>query len=623
MGFLTEVAAELTASLLEQAGVDIRKRFRKSDRSRALESCVFAGLAAAESLFPKEPSGSTSYYMSEFKTRLTSKEVSREFLFLLNPAIVKKEDTVELVAKLYSHFVSITQGYLPEQIPDLPPFDDIIHAIIDGFYDRATQQSPYQSEIQLNLLGGILRQGNQSVEQRNRMISLLEERRPYYSSSVEEYVNQEYSYQNIFHLPGVPVDQIAPSFNTLYVPQWLSEFVGEPRQYLPYDYQQQALLFIQDSAGSGKSTLLQRIVLDACEAYIKGASHMIPCLLHANELTPKPLQSLETHIIELIASGKNLDAAEISSKAKRGGLLIAIDGFDEVSQAQRNSIAKALQRSRLYNDGGSGRLILAGRPVFNTGLGRLHKVSLRPFTRDDAFSLVGRWRDHLLSTGTLAMHSKGHKVLQELRQYINDYQGSLPIGVGKPLYLTYLIILATSSNFEDDIFNIVDRPVRLYKRIVEVVIPDWEDLKSHNSPASPFSISLSSPDSRKILLASAFAIHDADIGETMSEDTLFKSLKQGEFTKKYLQDVSNELLDWTLEEWLHATVLVRDKRQHSISFWHLELQEYCAARFLVERFDCMSLAIPTSLEEKMLTPKWRGTRHWYHAIQSDLEHRCF
>ena len=162
-GFLLDVAPEVTAEILVAAGVKGKNRLWPDERQKALRACVDGALLAAEATLPEITSGPTSYYIDQLNKAIKQPAFCKGLLALIDLPALDEATVNDLANTLRQAFTEITQGYAPEQIPDLP-FDDFVLALLTGFYTTASKQPLFQPEIQINLQKGTYRLLEQLLE---------------------------------------------------------------------------------------------------------------------------------------------------------------------------------------------------------------------------------------------------------------------------------------------------------------------------------------------------------------------------------------------------------------------------------------------------------------------------
>ena len=252
------------------------------------------------------------------------------------------------------------------------------------------------SHVARHLLDGILQAVSQVATQ--RIAATL---------SLRRYSRLQLAGQNRFlNVPGIV--EINLEIDEIFVPLTL-ERAGTSRNYSHSD-----ILGIGDririvgDPGSGKSSVAKRLFRDECKKTQNGfGSDRLPMFVELRRLNI-PANASEKGLGDwflktLVAAIKKLDVYEaercFNVYASTKGLLIILDGLDEVSAVQYPRVEKAINAlsSRLQELGARNVVVLTMRTQFHQQIrGSYTKsfpiiLNLKPFSPTDIFDFLTRW----------------------------------------------------------------------------------------------------------------------------------------------------------------------------------------------------------------------------------------
>jgi hypothetical protein len=149
--------------------------------------------------------------------------------------------------------------------------------------------------------------------------------------------------------------------------------IADLRAYLGKQHSNRIRVCLVDGpAGIGKTHLIEALTFERCEAYRRGESP--PPILHVTS-RGRRLSNLR----DVIAACKDIVRAKFTFEqvpvlVRRGLLLLAIDGFDELVDADGYKDAWFALRDVLHEIGAGGTIILAGRDTFFDEQGFLQRL---------------------------------------------------------------------------------------------------------------------------------------------------------------------------------------------------------------------------------------------------------
>ncbi len=436
--------------------------------------------------------------------------------------------------------------------------------------------------------------------------------------ALQLYVERLRNESSRLNFPGIPYTPtgISPSLEDIYILQILDN--SKTRTKYSY-FLRNLKLLVEEKAGFGKSMLLKRIAIDYCNQYLSNQREQIPVKLDARDIVLSGNGRFDDWLVKSLTSQTGLNEVQIRRTLNTRGVSLIVDGLDEASKEQRRDFYLILQRSNLVQEDGN-QIIVASRPLGNIGLNSFDElVKLYPFSIYDAYQLVERWEKFFkrIETDELAQ-------LEHLKTKISSFSGKeglMPESLKVPLYLTYLIFLTISQGGEEAL-RILDNKISLYKRILEVVIRTWEESKQHDTDLKPDIAELSTMYRMPIICAIAFILQEQGKTNTsLAKNTLLIHLER--IRNDYLAGMTVPMIEAWFKYWINSNVLVvNEPNFEQVSFWHREMQEYCAARYLAEKYRSSDLDMEEESQHKLYHDEdWQNVRRLYNAISRDPEHQ--
>lgn len=424
--------------------------------------------------------------------------------------------------------------------------------------------------------------------------------------TMQEYISalkKEFSVLNLPGIPGVP-GGIQPEFEEIYVTQRLHTYqhTGAYIEFLT-----QKSLLVRDTAGSGKSTLLNRVLLDKCKDY-SGNVSIIPIWLKAKDIDFKLNTPFIDYLIEVVAQQKGLSRdlqQQLYKASTEGKLSVLIDGLDEVPHDNRLNIARALGDASIQRH--NNQIILASRPMGNIGI-NFPNAELERFDLFSASFLVDKWKGYFDQQGILNRDNNGDK-LKALENALNDAfndSGAISEILQTPLYLTYLIFNTISpEEDEQESSLLIKNETSLIKRTIEYVIPYWEEMKNGRILGQGFLPS--KYVALKILWLTGFLLKKYPFSS--KTDILFRLQDE---SRAFFEGLSSATLESGFNYWQECNVFHIKDINEAVSFWHAEIGEFCAAKYLCTEHGKKTVLSDKEMWETIRTdPDWANVKKFY------------
>lgn len=427
-------------------------------------------------------------------------------------------------------------------------------------------------------------------------ISAIQENIP-----LEDYLRRLHIRELALDLPGLP--DMQPTLEEIYIR--LSKEAIEKLDSEP-------LIQVEDIAGAGKSTLLKDVIIHHCELFLSDEKDRVPIVMKARHYAPDSRESLETTLLKTTAGREQIDITELRNLLQLGKLIFIIDGIDEASESSRVELLDAIKVCDTVTSPSGNQLIIAGRHLTYFRPTGFDVVGLNRLNIASAYKLIRNWQGYLQRAGVPMKNIANLDILADYVTNLGREGRQLDRILSTPLHLTYLITLAANMENDESIRRIARSQIALYKRIIESAIPYWEAHKRNAAPGDMLSTFSLTP---VVTFRSLYAI-----GFTLQLDNAHKHLLQlfsnvQEHCRRYLKEVRDEQLYESYRYWTKASVLKEDAFIGTIDFWHTEMREYCAARYLYEVRDPEG-SLPEEYSETLYQSGWDGVRHLYMAMCS-------
>lgn len=143
-------------------------------------------------------------------------------------------------------------------------------------------------------------------------------------------------------------------------------------------------LLITDTAGMGKSTLMKKIFIETVDK-----SKSIPVLIELRRLTKSNTIIDEIHQ-QINSIDKNFDESLLLELIKIGGFTFILDGYDEISLSERESVTSDVQK--FIHKVPNNNFILTSRPENAlASFGDFHQFTIEPLKKTEAFELLRKY----------------------------------------------------------------------------------------------------------------------------------------------------------------------------------------------------------------------------------------
>jgi predicted NACHT family NTPase len=328
--------------------------------------------------------------------------------------------------------------------------------------------------------------------------------------------------------------------------------------------------------GSGKTTFLRHLAV-AC-ARKEFQPERIPVLIELRSLTFRQLENLD--LLALLGQELRLtDSAQIEHLLDKAGILLLIDGLDEVPELYRQQVQKFVQNfSRIYHDT---RIILTCRTqAVASALDGFECVEVADFSPEQVEQFVDNW--------FAALDSANQNLTADFKRQLR-----LPEHQTTAELTTTPVLLSLACWIFQDQGVFPAQRVSLYREGLELLLARWDkDRGIHRDCQNETYRKLSWLERKELL--GYIAAHKFQ----KEQYVLFEQREIEHYLTTYLKieiRESPEILK-TIES-QHGLIIERSHRVFSFS--HLTFQEYLVADWFCERPQYWS-----EILEHM------GKRHW-------------
>jgi len=377
----------------------------------------------------------------------------------------------------------------------------------------------------------------------------------------EEYLIRTYDKYNSVNALAIPNSQF--KLKEIYVTQTLvkgNRYESEDETYkinrLPTGLiKKYKKVLIIDTAGMGKSTIMKYMFVDLIDNCIKDVG--IPIFIELNRLN-KNRTILSEIQSELNSLSKDFDTDLLLSFIQKGGFVFFMDGYDEISIADRNEVTKDIQEF-ISKAGTKNFYIMASRPEDGlASFGDFQSLGIQPLTKREAFELLTKY------------DISHHKIVsKELIKELNTGKyTSIDEYLVNPLLVSLLYI---AFNYKAEI------PLKkhqFYRQVYDALFNSHK-LAQGQKPHEKRS-GLDIDDFNRVL---RYIGYDCliRIGVQFDKDTILNTIKRAkEFCENLRFSESNFLKD------LMTSVPLFTKDGTDYKWAHKSLMEYFAARFIAE-----------------------------------------
>ena len=168
-------------------------------------------------------------------------------------------------------------------------------------------------------------------------------------------------------------------------------------------------ILITDTAGMGKSTMMKRMFIDLTDRGMRSLG--IPIYIELNRLKKGHSILMEIHE-ELRSLSKEFDKDLYLKLIQTGGFIFFLDGYDEISIADRNEVTDDIQ-DFISKAGTNNYYIMTSRPESGllSSFGDFQSFNIQPLTKDEAYELLKKYdlsKNKELSEKLVELLKSGH-----------------------------------------------------------------------------------------------------------------------------------------------------------------------------------------------------------------------
>lgn len=376
--------------------------------------------------------------------------------------------------------------------------------------------------------------------------------------------------------------------------------------------------------GSGKSTLLQYVAHHLARAGLGESASRdrlgiptdgpLPAPVHVRLSTLSAFvpegEPLATTLLDALVAWDEKDLRGIGREALRDAfasrrLALLLDGLDEVPDASRERVSKAIARAAeaLARKGGPGSIVLTSRPQAYSGTARLPEpfteIRILEFSRTDVQRYLEGWVRvvHGLPTGSDPRQVP--KAASELEGLLRAVRANAQL---RRQARTPVLLMTLALVYRAHGGGLPERRVELYDEAVDVLLrrfkehPRWKvpELREHLGAVAARMMLATSPERLReeeereevvLVLARRLA--------GLAEDAGAEEIPAPRRT------AAEELLT---EQELHAGIL-RAPSERQSRFVHRTFQEYLAARHFADQRD--ERGVHALFDEHLEAPSWQ------------------
>ncbi len=350
-------------------------------------------------------------------------------------------------------------------------------------------------------------------------------------------------------------------------------------------------VMIFGNPGAGKTTTLEKI---CHQLLIEGGEAVglprttLPLLLPLRHATREDLAQedplLPLALREIVRGGAPLSADVLARLWAQGGLLLLLDGLDEVADAElRDGLIRHVVESAPARRRRAVRCVVSSRFSGVTGAirevldGGFLRLDVRPLRRDRIEALVHGWfraakcwqaaprTAEERARVEAEAHTEAERVLAELRR-IEHEDFEFKSLVATPLLLTLLCAVALANG------QIPHKRPEFYQRCLEVLLRRYTHKTGRSAPVQE-------PEVLRLLQEAAHGLHEAHRRDGLSVEAFvgWASRRADRSGRARVGPVeAAELLEWLHQ---HAGVLTK-LGPDDYAFSHLTFQEYLAAQHI-------------------------------------------
>ena len=377
----------------------------------------------------------------------------------------------------------------------------------------------------------------------------------------QEYLGRTYDKYSSINVLAIPNSQF--QLKNIYVTQTLikyNRFESEDDttiiNRLPTELiKEYKKILITDTAGMGKSTIMKYMFIDLIDNGLNDVG--IPIFVELNRLN-KNRTILKEIQEEMDSLSKKFDSELLFKLIQTGGFIFFLDGYDEISIADRNEVTNDIQ-SFISKAGIKNYYILSSRPEDSlASFGDFQSFKIQPLAKKEAFELLTKY-----DISNQKKISKELIIELKTGKYnsINEY-------LVNPLLVSLLYI---AFNYKAEI------PLKkhqFYRQVYDALFNSHK-LAQGQKPHEKRS-GLDIDDFNRVLRYVGYECL-ISIGVQFDEDTILNSIKRAKIFCGNLKFGESDFL-----KDLMTSVPLFSKDGTEYKWSHKSLMEYFAARFIAE-----------------------------------------
>ncbi len=221
--------------------------------------------------------------------------------------------------------------------------------------------------------------------------------------------------------------------------------------------------------GAGKTTFLQHLAIRCSQGSF--APNRVPIFISLRDFADESRTagglSLLNYIHEDFLTSGISDSSVIKTLLREGGLLLLLDGLDEVLTQERRAVVKEIRKlSEKYQ---KNLFVVTCRTAARAlNLGRFTDVEIAPFTQDQIVAFAQKWFRALTKTTIQARQEQAAQFIQEL-----DLAENMPF---RRLAVTPLFLHLACWVFHSQ-GKFPTRRGEFYKQCLDLLLNKWDETK--------------------------------------------------------------------------------------------------------------------------------------------------
>jgi formylglycine-generating enzyme required for sulfatase activity len=367
-------------------------------------------------------------------------------------------------------------------------------------------------------------------------------------------------------------------------------------------------LVIEGGPGSGKTTFLRFICLNLSRALLDEdrAESLerigirdgppFPVLVRLSQFasflekhprTDIPEDAAE-HFLQFLDFSTTGHAPDLSpsflrSRVLSGKCLILLDGLDEVpGNPQRRRVSRIIDQLAILGDGRHNRHVVTSRTIAYMGkaqlTGEFTRAALVEFDSNDIELFVHNWTTGIMASNEPSAPSNVLEREQDLLAAINK-SATIRALAGNPLMLSVISIVHFNS-----VNELPSQRTELFARIISHLLESRQEI-------SGLSVEMRAECMLKLAISMYKSSTRVLRAVELRAAARLVSATSGRDLKRAAEYLEAEAL--------HSGILV-SRTQGELEFWHLNFQEYLAAKFLSGQSDYLSF-----LDGSIFEDRWR------------------